>query len=68
MSFNTKSYFTSTDMFNSKIKLQSNIFFRLISLDQSKNMFSKHKFHNIILAKKSLCSTAIKNTQLGLNS
>ena len=33
-------------MFNiNKTKLQSNIFFRLISLNHSETMFNKHKFH-----------------------
>ena len=33
-------------MLINKIKIQSNIFFRLISLNRSETMFSKHKFHN----------------------
>ena len=46
MSYVAKFYFTSIDMFNNKIKLQSKYFFRLISLNRSEAMFSKHKFHN----------------------
>ena len=47
MSFNAKSYFTTTDMFNNKIEFQlANIFFRLTSLNRSKTMSSKHKCRN----------------------
>ena len=38
MNFNTNSYFTSKDMFNNKIKLQSNIFW-LISLKEARKGF-----------------------------
>ena len=36
-------------MFKNKIKLQSNNFFRVISLNRSETMFSRQKFHNFRL-------------------